>query len=453
MPYLLPLEPRPAQSPVPLTAVQRRYWNEIARLAAHCSPFRMPAALLRISGALNVSRLQGNLAKAVMRHESLRTRIACVDLQPLQIVDVGGNSELQKVDLSHLAPGDREETARRLANEFLSEEVDLRVGPVCAARLLKMSADEQVLFLGVDHIVSDAMSALVLTREVLAFSEATSQSPRGIGHEASLQFADYAVWEHRTNETWLREHEPYWRARFSGLRQLTLPGDDGLARNGNGTMVPRTVYVPFGDKLTAELREVARRERCLMPMLILSLYLYVMSRWCERNDLLVKFLSHGRHGRPEFRNMIGCLAHSIFLRVEIVPGERLRDFIGRVSGEFQSALAHDAARVTATTLVSEDSTELCFNWLPPGWGPSGTRPIEESGAGLKIEPFAVRQEIHTRFMPFFMDTPTGLLLGVMYDGEQFLSRSVERFAAQLKHLAEDVVNSSEARLDPTRCRM
>lgn len=449
MPYLLPLEPRPPRSLVPLTAVQKRYWNEIVRMGASVSPFRMAAAFLRLSGALSLSRLEESLEAVVTRHESLRTRIACIDRESQQIVDAPFRPEVQKVDLSRLASADRNEAARRLANEFVAEQINPTVDPVFAARLLKFSEMEHVLFLGVDHIVSDALSASFLTHEVLASLKTEAQQSPNLVSEGRIQFPDYALWEHRTNETWWRENGPYWKGRFLNVKKIAIQTD----RNSetDGPITPRLMYAPFGRGLTDALRELARRERCLPPLVIMSLYLAVMSRWCGRNDLLVKFLSHGRHGRPEFKNMIGCLAHSVFLRIELVPREQLRDLLRRVTEELQAALTHDPARVTATNLISEDSTELCFNWLPPGWGPSGVYPVEDSEADLKITRFPVSREIPTKFMANFMDTPSGLLLALMYDGDQFSNRSIQRFTDEVRGFAKDLVGRPDATLDSLSC--
>jgi len=187
----------------------------------------------------------------------------------------------------------------------------------------------------------------------------------------------------------------------------------------------------------------------LMPLIILCLYLVVMSRWCEQRDLLVAFLSHGRHGHPEFREMIGCIAHSVPLRIEIGKESRLRDLISLATTEFHSSLAHDASRLLPTD-ISSDTTDLSFNWFPAGWGlygsyPSPVRKPHDHDADLTIKRFAVDKPVEAgaKFIPFFSDTPSGILLVIWYGSHLLLKSAVDRFAVQIKAAAEIFVQDPD----------
>ncbi len=442
MSYHLPLGPRPSRSPVPLTAVQKVYWQGIAKADPPLSPFRNLATSLRLLGPLSRSHLQDSLQTVVSRHESLRARIRLADDSPVQIIDPPGHFQLQVVDLRRSQSAKMEEDARRLCKEFLEEKVDIASGSAFDARLLQLSRTDHVLIVVVDHIVSDAISWSILARELLTlFNDRLEVSHASIP-DLRLQFSDYAYWEYKTNQEWRKDHEPYWREHLASWTKLVVPRD----RHSTSTTASTSsvVYTPFGKQLTDALRELARRERCLMPLVILSLYLVAMSRWCERKDLLVNFLSHGRSGNSEFKNMIGCMAYSIVLRVEIVPTESLREVLARVTSELQGALAHDASRVFGSPIIAADCTELYFNWLPAGWDFSGSYPAEHSNGELSIRRFPIAREMIAEYLPFFMDTPSGIMSVIWYSGDQFLKSRIERFSAALKSLAETFVDSPDA---------
>ncbi len=295
-----------------------------------------------------------------------------------------------------------------------------------------------------DHIVSDATSYPILTAEITAHLTNNSLS-RGPAPELRVQFPDYAVWQNKTNDIWRKEHETYWSTKLAQLTRLAIPTD--WPPNGSPQQRSNVVYTPFGKQLTAKLRDAARRERCLMPLIILSLYLVVMSIWCERNDMPVTLVSHGRHGHPEFRDMIGCIAHEVFLRVLITPNDSLRDLLARVTAEFSASLVHDASRVISPGGASGDTTELYFNWLPTDWGFSGAYPSAVNQAEdnrLVISRFPIETPIITKFKPSFTDTPSGIVAMVWYSDDLFLRSTVERFAAQLIRLAGAFVETPRA---------
>src|SRR6185312_16670771 len=114
--YSLPLVPRPLDSIVPLTPVQRVYWHRIAKQDPALSLLRNPAASLRLQGPLDIPSLEQSIQTVVNRHESLRTRITHFDLksEPTQVIDPPGRDQLSLIDLSRSPADKREDAARQL---------------------------------------------------------------------------------------------------------------------------------------------------------------------------------------------------------------------------------------------------------------------------------------------------------------------------------------------------
>jgi hypothetical protein len=428
-----PLQPRPPGCPVPLTAIQAWYWRRIRERPGRLSDLRLCATSLRLRGPLDVRQLEKSIGAVVRRHEALRTRIAGTSETPKQLIDSPQPFELSVVDLSPSRPTMAEESARWIGAGFLSEEIDLGRGPLFDARLLRLSDLDHILILAADHMISDAVSHSIVTQEISKLYEAQAQDTECLLPAQTMQFPDLAVWQHRTQESWLRDHAPYWRDRLSGIPRITLPLDH---RTAHGATVPQTAthHVPFGKSLTAALREVARSEQTLMPLVFLAAYLLVMSEWCQRRDLLVESLSHGRHGHPDLRGMVGCLAHSMHLRIEIRVGESTRDLLHRITAEFQAAFQHDASRVVGN-LLTEVPTEVYFNWLPAHWIASRTDHARDLGGSLKVQAFPLGREWPVTFAPHFYDTSSGVVATIVYRRDLLESRTVERFGQQLRLVA------------------
>src|SRR6202000_2033096 len=116
----------------------------------------------------------------------------------------------------------------RLAQQFADEPIDLSVGPVFEAALLRISVREHVLILLLDHIVSDAASWGILSKEIWTSYSQAAHGQSSLLPNLSVQFPDYAVWQQRTHGAWLRKHEAYWRGHLSGAPRIRMPRDEGL---------------------------------------------------------------------------------------------------------------------------------------------------------------------------------------------------------------------------------
>lgn len=430
MHHSLTLEPRPTGCPVPLTAIQKWYWDVKLKGGTQRSALRLCAASLRLSGPLDTSRLEESIERVQHRHASLRTRVMKVDRSPTQIVDPPQRFHLQIEDLSPMTPKERENIARQLGSEFFTERIDLAREPMLAARLLKLSDLEHILIVGTDHMISDGTSCSILSHELLTVYRriASSSLP-----DLKLQFPDFAVWQHTTNDAWLKDHAPYWRGRLSGAPQVLIPPDHGAKADSPNTS--EWHYAPFGKKITQALHEIARRERAMIALVVLSLYLILISKWCEQSDLLVELISHGRYGHPELKHMIGPLAYPMHLRVEVGSNFSLRDVVQQVTAEFSSALRHDASRVLGT-IVTGFPTQLYFNWLPADSATCPEDSAPDASDSVKIRPFPVAKDEPTVFSPFFKDTPSGLVTIVRYHRELYDKRTLERFGNELRWLAQ-----------------
>src|SRR6185369_13715445 len=121
----------------PLTFSQQMRWNMI-NLESRRSARELSIAM-RLLGELNVQLLRKSFLELVRRHESLRTRIVSTDGIPTQAIDDTQEFDLEIVDLTAVAEADRDTEARRLVRGLVDEWVDVAVGPLFAAKLVKLT--------------------------------------------------------------------------------------------------------------------------------------------------------------------------------------------------------------------------------------------------------------------------------------------------------------------------
>jgi hypothetical protein len=97
---LSPIMLAPRHRPLPLSFAQQRLWF-LGQLEPNSPAYNIPLAL-RLIGDLNISALQQTLNEVIRRHETLRTRFALMDAQPVQVGAPELRIELPVIDLSNL---------------------------------------------------------------------------------------------------------------------------------------------------------------------------------------------------------------------------------------------------------------------------------------------------------------------------------------------------------------
>jgi hypothetical protein len=429
----LPIEPRGPACPIPLTALQLNWRKWFVEGLGELS--KRICTAMRVVGPLNVDFLRASVESAVKRHESLRTRVVVVGGIPRQHVDAFSGFMQSVTDLSEVVPQDTEKEVRRLSEEFANEQIDLSVGPLFAVKLFRLSDLEHVLILGLDHMISDGISTSVLLEEMWTAYDQIAHGVPILLSKLQLQFADYAVWQQRIRGAWLKEHQAYWKERLIGAPAIRIP-EDKLTEAPDPTIA--ILEISLGHTVSTGLRELARRERTLLPLVVLTIYLIVMSEWCKQRDLVLLFLSNGRY-RPELQNMVGFIANLLYLRSELTDEDSFVTLLRRVTREFQVAYEHqDFGWVP--DLFPECTTELVFNWLPADPVKSFRSCQQKHGHILEIRPFPLRVVWpKVRFGTWFSDAPTGVEVLIAYQTDLFARTTIERFGKNLVAVAEQLL--------------
>jgi non-ribosomal peptide synthetase component F len=172
---------------------------------------------------------------------------------------------------------------------------------------------------------------------------------------------------------------------------------------------------------------------------MLAVYVAMMSRWCNEDDLVLTFVSHGRHGRPELANTIGFLATHLHIRVKVSEDDSFVDLLKRVNLELYSAYEHwDFDRVPE--LIPGCATELYFNWQSTNVGSSAINQHRKAHDSLRMQPFPLRVLwLPESPLPIFSDTAAGIAVTVWYRADLFAKQTIERFGHGLRSLAAEFV--------------
>uniref|UniRef100_UPI003B3A91E7 amino acid adenylation domain-containing protein n=1 Tax=Longimicrobium sp. TaxID=2029185 RepID=UPI003B3A91E7 len=361
---LPPLVPVAREAPLPLSFAQERLWF-LHQMEPEDVGYNMHRSS-RLRGGFDASALERALTELVRRHETLRTTFHPAEQGAVQVVHPAAPAQLPVVDLTGLAPQDREQEASRLEREEVERPFDLERGPLLRVTLLRLSGDDHVLLLTVHHIVSDGWSLGILFRELFTLYEGFSRSS-GQAQPASplpplpVQYADFAVWQ----RGWLQgdvlqRQLDWWRERLGGAPPaLELPTDRPRPAVASSRGASLMFLVPAD--VARGLHALARREGATLYMVTHAVLDLLLSRWSGQDDLVVGSPIAGRT-QMGTEGLIGFFVNTLTLRVDLSGDPSFQELVRRVRETALGAYAHQ--ELPFERLVEEVAPERGLSHTP-----------------------------------------------------------------------------------------
>ncbi|MFL5385320.1 MAG: condensation domain-containing protein, partial [Longimicrobiaceae bacterium] len=441
---LPPIEPAAREGRLPLSFAQERLWF-IDRLEPGNTTYNLPAAL-RLTGALDGAALERALGEIVRRHEALRTTFAEADGSPVQVIAPFGGFALAVEDLSGLGEAERESAVGRRAGEEARRAFDLSAGPLFRAALLRLGAEEHVLLLSMHHIVSDAWSMGVLSRELSVLYAAYREGRESPLPELAVQYADYAVWQREQLEGALEQQLGYWRERLAGAPELLeLPTDHPRSpvRTHRGAAVP----VELSPELLERLQALGRSEGATLYMVALGAFQVLLSKYSGSEDVVVGSPIAGR-GRDEVKGLIGFFVNTLVLRTDVSGDPSFRELLGRVREVTLGAYEHQ--EVPFEKLVAELSPERSLSHSPLFQVAFTLDNAQDTGgrlAGLSVQGVGTELEVAKFDLSLSLtETAQGLRGELNYSTDLFERGTVVRMLGHLARVLEQVAANADVRL-------
>ncbi|MEO3807789.1 amino acid adenylation domain-containing protein [Sphaerisporangium sp. B11E5] len=433
----VPLGPRPAGTPPPLSAAQERMWF-LHRL----DPGDISNVYLahRLRGPLDQDRLADALTRVVARHEALRTRFPETDGMLLAVVDPPAPYPLERSDLSDLPDGEREAEARRLVTERVNAPFDLAAAPPLRAVLIRLAEREHVLCVVLHHIISDGWSQNVLLADLIAFYEGRELP------EQVLNQGDVVHWRRERDAAGGEAAVKFWRERLAGVPALNLPTDHPRSPGSGRRGAFHRATLPAGT--VSALESLGRTTGTTLFMVLLAAYQALLARQTGQHDIAVGTAVAGRD-RVELESVIGYLAGTVVVRGDLSGDPAFTDLLGTTRDAVLEAFTHQ-----------DIPMERLFAG-PGGGRDSGPAAVFETMFILHTQVGARGDTLgettvgvfHADHTPARFDlmvdawmSDTGLELTFGYDRALFDPETIESFAGRFVRLLDGVVAGPEARL-------
>ncbi|MGU1982226.1 amino acid adenylation domain-containing protein [Pseudomonas aeruginosa] len=295
---------------LPLSYAQERQWF-LWQLEPESSAYHIPTAL-RLRGRLDIASLQRSFAALVERHESLRTRIARMGDEWVQVVSADVSLALEVEVQRGL---DEQRLLERVEAE-IARPFDLEQGPLLRVTLLEVDADEHVLVMVQHHIVSDGWSMQLMVEELVQLYAGYSQGLDVVLPALPIQYADYALWQRSWMEAGEKERQlAYWTGLLGGEQPvLELPFDRPrpVRQSHRGAQF----ILELDIDLSQALRRVAQQEGATAFALLLASFQALLYRYSGQADIRVGVPIANRN-RVETERLIGFFVNTQVLKADL----------------------------------------------------------------------------------------------------------------------------------------
>ncbi len=437
-----PIVPRDGEPQ--LSFAQRRLWllHQMGSGAAYNMQL-----VLGISGPLDRVALERALAATLARHAVLRTRYACVDGQPLAVVEPEPSLPLTLVDRSGMAGRERERALRELVVRETETAFDLERAPLLRASLLRLGREEHVLVLVLHHILADAWSLEVLVREIAAHYGASVTGARPDLPPLPVQYSDYAAWQHeRLDGEALGTHLEHFRRRLDGASTiLDLPTD--RPRPAVQTFSGDAQPFALGADLAASLRAAGREHGVTVAMLCLAAFHALLARVSGQRDLVLGMPVANRL-RSEVEGLVGMFVNTLALRVDASDDPEFGELLQRVQQACLDGYEHQ--ELPFEKLVEELLPERDLGRTPLfqvlfSMNAARSEPIGSAGVTLRVLPFQltrVRFDLELHLFEGATDIE-GLLA---YNTDLFDAETIARWLGHFRRLLEAGVGAPATRI-------
>jgi amino acid adenylation domain-containing protein len=389
-----------------LSPQQQHVWRTGRVLVSQCA--------VEVARSLEADRLRQALARAVERHEILRTTFQLLPGMsiPVQVVAERGDFDFTQERWEGRPWGDLGEGERCQAVEGLlaaarSRPFDLDAGPLLRITAMELGAGRLLLLFTVPALALDGASTRLLAVEVLA--TCAGAAPEG----EALQYADVTEILHE----WLEsggEGKAFWADQdMAPLARLDM------GRPGTATLSHRTLCRLLTREQVAQAEALARTLEAPSWVVFLAAWFATIWHSTGETELVVGTVFDGRTV-TEFETALGVFGRVLPVRCRLDPASSLAgvasSLLGTVSdnAEWQDAFPLATAEWPVGFEHASDSEIPAPDHLVRGWtsgaGPLGLLLSVRTGdEGLPID-LSYASE---RFTPFEADRFFGRFLRLL----------------------------------------
>ncbi len=439
------IHPCPEQDLYALSHAQKGVWlahqHESAQLA-----YNVMAAYW-LTGDLSIDALTQALAYTVRRHESLRTQFTTDQGLPMQRILSADALRFGFVQYDFSTLTDSRQEALRQLDAQLNVPFDLATDSPIKVTLIQTGPGQYLFTLLMHHIICDAWSKDVLTRDIILLYNAFAAGQPVNLAPLPIHYKDFAAWQQRNFTLDQNRDRVYWTGRLANLGESTaLPSD--YPRPNTQSYAGAIEFTPVDAQLAYRLRQLGQETGTSLFMIGVAAVYTLLHHYTDQEDLLVGTTIAGRD-HDSLDEQIGFYINTLALRTRLDPTDTFETLLNRTKETILGAYQHqhypfdllvaDAKRDSGRRSLFDVLVELINVARDADKFPDMT--------GVVITP--QHQETHFskhELAVRLFDNGDELAMSLEYNADLFTSETIARFSEQLLTILDAVATNPAAPL-------
>jgi hypothetical protein len=441
-----PILVRSRHQSLPLSYAEEALWHAHQRKGTKGTNAYNVSVAFRLK-APNVQALQRAVIELVGRHEILRTSFRHTASGLIRHIH---RPDIFQVKLEDLRSSSADVNMRMTAQAEMPFELD--AGPLFRCGIYQENDVDHYLHLTIHHIISDARSSWILSRELFALYHHFDHGAEDDLGVQVLQYADYAVWQRKLlTASRLDVLLEYWRQHLTNSPPcINLPTDSSRSMSSG---LEAEISFTLPSTVRHAIAELGRRARTTTFVVLLTAFKLLLHKVSSDARIVVGVLIENRT-RPELETMVGLFLNFLAIQTDFSA----RDCFGRVLRLVHAAMIaarkhSDMPIISLTNALGLDlksshtplfqvmfnfrNAALTRNWKVSHHGGGAGSNIDSSE--LECEPMFVQTRL-TANHDLVMNVNDGEALEfcLLYDAALFSPARMKEFAGQFISLVQQV---------------
>lgn len=416
------IEPVEPQDHYELSYNQKRLWF-IHQREPESPAYNMPD-FIDFQQPVEENHMRQALDILAKRHDAFRTLFKMVEHQPVQVLLPRVTIPLDSVDISYLSDDERAKRLEAIEIEESRKLFQLDRAPLFRALLVKLTETAYRLVINMHHIVSDGWSMELIKKEIVQFHRLVSQGETVSPEPLKIQYKDFAAWHNRRvgEDDGFQDSFQFWKEKVAhGVPLLNLPGVIG----GSADDISGALYRFMVDKgLKDRLIALAEKKQTTLFMVMFSLYLMVLRRYANQEDIACSIISAGRD-HQSLSPVVGFFVNSLLFTLRVEDDKPFTRFLEDVHTQVLEVFQHQnypLEPVFHHLKQPYPEIPISFNMVN----------MQDDTGNLELKPFepehvAEAHDVKFQLEPYVMEYQNGLETWWSYKKSKFNPATIEHF--------------------------
>lgn len=422
----------------PISIEQRRLWI-INKIDIENPAYNIPFTY-RLKGELDIAVLQESIAILFERHKVLNSYIPTIDDQP-QIKFLPTKPQIDVIDRSYSSGDDNDAFIQEYFSKESRDTFDLETGPLYRIILVKLSDNDYVFHLTVQHAIFDGWSWGIFTDELNHIYNALKQNRSIDLPVPENQYFDFSYWQSKQIKSdFYKESLDFWLKNLENVpTETNFPYD--RKRPAELTGLGGREAFSIDEELTSKIKSVCKENDVTLFMAMLTTFGILTNLYSGDDDICIGSPT-GNRIKSSFEKIIGFFVNTIIFRLKIDRNKSFFEILNKNRKTILDSLEYQG--MSFEELVDHIQPERIININPLfqimfAWQNAPRPPL--SLEGIEVERIMLKECISPLDITFYMWEANNQIEGEIEFNTDILDReSIVHLKNNYVKLLEEIVN-------------